>query len=404
MEDYIWTGDFLNNKYYVCTKIGKGKFSTIWLSYDIHKKNHVVIKIHNQDAVTEGNQEIKVLQEVSKSKYIMRMLDNFIIDKTFVCIVMDMMYASSYDFLKMYNNGIPYELTKKIIKTCLHGMKELNDKKYIHSDIKPENILISGENPIYHNDIKIMKSGKIEKIIESCKKKYKTRFDDKVKEKIISLFNMDDFDLDEKQNDIKKDENKKTYPRYLLESSDEEKFEEDFLKDEPKINFDKFKCKLSDLGNCFENDQIHFKIQTRHYRAPEVILNYKINEKIDVWSIGCMVYEYLCDKVLYMPNKNDYFSRDRHHLYEIQKHFGMIPKEIIDKSIKKDTFYRSNYLIKGIDKFKHESFIDLLENDIGHKIPKNEYDICIDFILKCLTLDIDKRMSVSECLSHKFLL
>ena len=76
-------------------------------------------------------------------------------------------------------------------------------------------------------------------------------------------------------------------------------------------------CKifLTDFGSnmkiCnLEDDEI----QTRYYRAPEVILGVNYNEKIDIWSIGCMIYELYTGEILFDPDKDKDFSRDFHHL------------------------------------------------------------------------------------------
>lgn len=53
-----------------------------------------------------------------------------------------------------------------------------------------------------------------------------------------------------------------------------------------------FVIKLIDFGtSCFQNEIAHSYIQSRYYRAPEVILGASYNEKIDVWSFGCVICE-----------------------------------------------------------------------------------------------------------------
>lgn len=40
-------------------------------------------------------------------------------------------------------------------------------------------------------------------------------------------------------------------------------------------------------------------VTTRYYRAPEVILGSKYTEKIDVWSIGCIMAEMISGSTLF---------------------------------------------------------------------------------------------------------
>ena len=50
--------------------------------------------------------------------------------------------------------------------------------------------------------------------------------------------------------------------------------------------------KLIDFGNaCFSNKKMYKYIQSRYYRAPEVILELPYSTPIDCWSLGCILYE-----------------------------------------------------------------------------------------------------------------
>lgn len=52
--------------------------------------------------------------------------------------------------------------------------------------------------------------------------------------------------------------------------------------------------KIADLGNaCWAKDECTHLIQTREYRSPEVILGDKWTEKTDMWSLACMVNDFL---------------------------------------------------------------------------------------------------------------
>jgi dual specificity tyrosine-phosphorylation-regulated kinase 2/3/4 len=47
-----------------------------------------------------------------------------------------------------------------------------------------------------------------------------------------------------------------------------------------------------DFGSsCFTNEKIFTYIQSRFYRAPEVILEADYNTEIDMWSLGCIAAE-----------------------------------------------------------------------------------------------------------------
>lgn len=52
------------------------------------------------------------------------------------------------------------------------------------------------------------------------------------------------------------------------------------------------KVKLIDFGSCcYIHDEPAFYMQTRPYRAPEMLLGCIYDERIDIWSLGCMLLE-----------------------------------------------------------------------------------------------------------------
>ena len=54
------------------------------------------------------------------------------------------------------------------------------------------------------------------------------------------------------------------------------------------------------LGSACKVGQKHFDyIQSRFYRAPEVILGMKYGPPIDMWSLACIVAEFIGDKPLF---------------------------------------------------------------------------------------------------------
>lgn len=59
-------------------------------------------------------------------------------------------------------------------------------------------------------------------------------------------------------------------------------------------SYSRCEVKVIDLGSsCFETDHLCSYVQSRSYRAPEVILGLPYDKKIDVWSLGCILAE-LC--------------------------------------------------------------------------------------------------------------
>jgi len=50
--------------------------------------------------------------------------------------------------------------------------------------------------------------------------------------------------------------------------------------------------KIIDFGSsCFKERRIYTYIQSRFYRSPEVILGLEYTCAIDMWSLGCILFE-----------------------------------------------------------------------------------------------------------------
>lgn len=55
------------------------------------------------------------------------------------------------------------------------------------------------------------------------------------------------------------------------------------------------------MGNAsfFHDDFFHLYMQSRNYRAPELLLGIQPTGKIDIWSVGCIIAELWLKKVLW---------------------------------------------------------------------------------------------------------
>ena len=68
---------------------------------------------------------------------------------------------------------------------------------------------------------------------------------------------------------------------------------------------DKSGIKVIDFGSsCFANEIIYTYIQSRFYRAPEIILGITYTAAIDMWSFGCILVE-LCTGMPLFPGESE---------------------------------------------------------------------------------------------------
>ena len=414
-------GKILNEKYLIITKLGCGAFATVWLSYDIKNKSFYAIKIQNADSSDEGMEEVSIYKKINNSDcvYLNNMVDDFKLMTDFgfnICMVFELMAGSVYDLIKCneFKNGLPLNMVKKIIKQLLLSLESLHRLGYIHTDVKPENMLIVGVSKKIASIIEEFKQLNFESIVRKNipKKKRRNKKNvnmDSVYEKagieiISKLETLNEYERhynglneDSKNNsDVSReriDDDIKvicsdTNTNNVIKEDDKElecPIDSKYLRD--------IQIKLSDFGTCVSNDDTYsFSIQTRHYRAPEVILNYPYNYKCDVWSIGCTIFELVTGKTLFKPKSDGCLTTDGQHLYEMQCYFGRIPKQMIDNSDKKKLFFTKDGLIKGINKIEYNS---LIEDSINDTILKN-------LLYGIFKFDVDKRFSFEQCLNHKW--
>ncbi|CAB3400780.1 unnamed protein product [Caenorhabditis bovis] len=85
--------------------------------------------------------------------------------------------------------------------------------------------------------------------------------------------------------------------------------------------------RLIDFGSAtFDNEHHSTIVSTRHYRAPEVILELGWSQPCDVWSIGCILYELYTGVTLFQTHEN------REHLAMMERVLGDIPVRMAKKT------------------------------------------------------------------------
>ncbi|XP_062401370.1 SRSF protein kinase 1b isoform X2 [Sardina pilchardus] len=158
---HVKIGDLFNGRYHVIRKLGWGHFSTVWLAWDVQGKRFVAMKVvKSAEHYTEtALDEIKLLRAVRNSdlgdpcrEKVVQLLDDFKIsgvNGTHVCMVFEVLGHHLLKWIIKSNyQGLPLACVKGIIRQVLQGLDYLHNKcKIIHTDIKPENILLSVNEP-----------------------------------------------------------------------------------------------------------------------------------------------------------------------------------------------------------------------------------------------------------------
>ena len=158
----------------------------------------------------------------------------------------------------------------------------------------------------------------------------------------------------------------------------------------------KTSIRLIDFGcSCYEGKTIYSYIQTRYYRAPEVVLNLDYDSKIDIWSLGCVLYEMCTGKVLFP-------GEDEEEVFHMMlEKLGMPSPEFMLKAKKKCTYivdatsvkpYRNPHTMKS-----YKPGADLVKDEL--EFMGKEF---VDVVLACLTIDASERKPMREIINLDF--
>ncbi|KAI3944185.1 hypothetical protein MKW98_016415 [Papaver atlanticum] len=186
----------------------------------------------------------------------------------------------------------------------------------------------------------------------------------------------------------------------------------DIKPDNVLVNKAKIDLKLCDFGTSMfaGRNEITPYLVSRFYRAPEVILGLPYDHPMDIWSVGCSLYELYSGKVLFPGRSNNDMLRLHMELK------GPFPKKMLRKGAFADQHFDQvqNFHATEEDPVTKRSVKRLLVN-IKQKsistIVRGSYGVdrkmlayFKDLLERTLVLDPDKRITVSQALAHPFIL
>uniref|UniRef100_A0A8C6TAJ0 dual-specificity kinase n=1 Tax=Neogobius melanostomus TaxID=47308 RepID=A0A8C6TAJ0_9GOBI len=171
--------------------------------------------------------------------------------------------------------------------------------------------------------------------------------------------------------------------------------------------------KVIDFGSsCFEHQRVYTYIQSRFYRAPEVILGSRYGLPIDMWSFGCILAELLTGYPLF-PGEDE-----GDQLACVMELLGMPPQKVLEQAKRAKNFINSkghprycgaNTLPTGATVLTgSRSRRGKMRGPPGSKEWSTALKGCedatfTDFIKKCLDWDPSSRLTPSQALRHPWL-
>ncbi|KAF2148403.1 kinase-like protein [Myriangium duriaei CBS 260.36] len=341
----------LTERYTIMKLLGQGTFGKVVRAYDRHRRKEVAIKIIRsvQKYRDASRIELRVLSTLASNdsenrNKCIHLRDTFDF-RNHICIVTDLLGQSVFDFLKA-NSFVPFPSShiQNFARQLFTSVAFLHDLNLIHTDLKPENILLVNNG-------------------------YQTF----------------------------------TYNRNIPSSSHNPGRKANYRKVllDPEI-------RLIDFGSATFDDEYHSSVvSTRHYRAPEIILNLGWSFPCDIWSIGCILVEFFTGDALFQTHDN-------------LEHLAMM-EAVCDGAIDK-TLVRQVCAGRGSNKNTAAAFFKRLVLDYpqqetpksskrfvkamkklheiipGHTTPFNKH--FLDLLRKIFVYDPKKRITAKEALHH----
>ncbi|KAL5476657.1 hypothetical protein ACEPAI_2843 [Sanghuangporus weigelae] len=171
---------------------------------------------------------------------------------------------------------------------------------------------------------------------------------------------------------------------------------------------DYFFVVLADLSHASWRDLIKRSprsVGSPALKAPELVLAFAYTTKIDIWSLGCTLFELLTGRLLFsFPDSrspNELAQEPKYHLNLIQN----LIREPLFPEASRGTITVEEGFIDSDGWIKSPENGDTLEERIAKDVPSDviEKDVLTVFLRRCLRLDPSKRASASELLDDPWL-
>ncbi|KAL9635889.1 MAG: hypothetical protein Q9164_003181 [Protoblastenia rupestris] len=191
----------------------------------------------------------------------------------------------------------------------------------------------------------------------------------------------------------------------------------DLKPDNVLVNESRNVLKICDLGSASDasENEITQYLVSRFYRAPEIILGMPYDFAIDMWSIGCTLFELYTGKILFTGRSNNQMLR------AIMECRGKISHKILRKaqflgyhfdnllnfrSVEKDRMTgKDTVRVMNFTKPTRDLKTRLMVNVRGMDDAEvKELNLFVDLLDRCLNLNPEKRCTPTEALRHPFIM
>ncbi|CDH15663.1 related to Serine/threonine-protein kinase SKY1 [Zygosaccharomyces bailii ISA1307] len=168
------------------------------------------------------------------------------------------------------------------------------------------------------------------------------------------------------------------------------------------VDSNTIEIKIADLGNaCWYDEHYTSSIQTREYRAPEVLLGAPWGCSADIWSAACLIFELITGDLLFEPDEGHSYTKDDDHIAQIMELLGDLPHYLLAEGRYARTFFNSRRQLRNISKLKHWPLKNVLHEKYNFSLTESQ-DVA-DFLLPMLQMDPRKRADAGGLVNHPWL-
>uniref|UniRef100_A0A672U3N4 non-specific serine/threonine protein kinase n=1 Tax=Strigops habroptila TaxID=2489341 RepID=A0A672U3N4_STRHB len=162
------------------------------------------------------------------------------------------------------------------------------------------------------------------------------------------------------------------------------------------------RVKIADLGNgCWVHRHFTEDIQTRQYRALEVLLGAGYGPPADIWSTACMAFELATGDYLFEPHSGEDYSRDEDHIAHVIELLGEIPRHVALGGRFSREFFNRRGELRHIRHLRPWGLRAVLQEK--YEWSRGAAAAFARFLRPMLAFEPARRATAAQCLRHPWL-
>ncbi|XP_032825536.2 SRSF protein kinase 3-like isoform X2 [Petromyzon marinus] len=162
------------------------------------------------------------------------------------------------------------------------------------------------------------------------------------------------------------------------------------------------RVKIADLGNaCWTFEHFTEDIQTRQYRAFEVVIGALYGTAADIWSTACMAFELATGDYLFDPHSGENYSRDEDHIALMVELLGRIPRRLALSGRYSRDFFNQRGNLLHISGLRPWGLQAVLQDK--YSWARDDASAFASFLLPMLHPDPARRATAAQALTHPWL-